>query len=170
MKNRHNQLTAELEQSKENLKISLAFSKSVSVIRSCTTPDHLDAAEKYIDLYNKSFGDSSHVLYHKLKNRRHIVKNYFRTLENQRCMVVSNEDVPVQTGTVVEFTDLDKPNQLPLPLIKYDNDDTAYLCMGIVLPYDDIVLQELNSLPYKERWNRCCKPTCKMFDFQRYKF
>ena len=98
------------------------------------------------------------------KKRLHTIEEYGETLEGDRCMVVTNENEKVWSGTVVDFDDWGKPHQHPLPIIKKDDDNKEYLCMGIVLPYDKERQEKLNNMSYKDRWNSCCREHCKILD------
>jgi hypothetical protein len=92
------------------------------------------------------------------KKRIKVIQEYGELLEGSRVITVGNENTPVQSGTIVEFTDFDKEHQHYLPLVQYDGDETIYLCMGIVLPENKKLKDELNAMDYKTRWNAVCRP------------
>lgn len=134
--------------------------KTLRMIAGCRTLPQVETCERYLSRArfispNADFSDQ----YIQIKKRKSIINRYGSVLEGTRCMVVSNEDVPVEVGSVVKFDDFDKVNQDPLPIVKFESDGKEYLCMGIVLPYNEELFAELNSLPAKKRWNRVCRPS-----------
>lgn len=143
------------------------FEKCKEIILSCRTKEQILTINSLIDLFYSKYKNNKKYLkelslsiseFNHLKNKRlYVIKQYPNCLENDICISVGNEDEPAKKCTVIGFTDFDKINQHFLPLIKYDNEENVYLCMGILLPFDENKLTDLNKLNYKERWNSCCK-------------
>lgn len=139
--------------------------KTKKTILSCNTYFQINSAHRMIENFFGMFQEAvteKDSLVTLLRKRIKVIQDYGLTLEGDRCMTVGNEDEPVKAGTVQEFMDWDKEHQHFLPLVKYDGDDTVYLCMGIVLPLDVEKLEELNKMNYKDRWNSVCRPHATM--------
>ena len=151
------------------------FDKCLKNVRGCRTLPQMITAVKMCNLFltkwkkGKRLTNNSLIYFNDLllaqKKRLHVLKEYGQTLEGAECLVVSNEDIPVWKGKVVYFEDWGKPIQLPLPIIASEEEgDKKYLCMGVVLPYNEGSQIMLNEMPYKERWNFVCRPHAKFED------
>ena len=70
-----------------------------------------------------------------------------------RVMVISNNDEPIIIGEVISF-DINIATISKLPIVKEEKTEKEYLCFGIVLKFDQKLLQELESLSYEDRWNK----------------
>jgi hypothetical protein len=141
--------------------INIAFDKICKTIASSRTIGHLEVCEKMVELHKKQTQQSVSQLSLLIKKRKHVIDTY-PVLEGDECMVVSNERNPVWKGVIKEFDDFDKINQDYLPIIIDCANGTEYLCMGIVLPYDKKLQDELNNMDYIDRWNSVCNPHCKI--------
>ena len=144
-----------------------ALDKVMDVIDSCRTFEHLVGAEKMIDAYRLMFpkGDAT-PLSQRLRKRYRTISNYGETLEGMTVMVVANENEPVRKGIVKRFTDFDKFHQEFLPMVEFE--DGEYLCMGIVLPFDQKIMDELNEIDYKERFKHALKLRKFRNSFKRF--
>jgi len=76
---------------------------------------------------------------------------------NSKVLVRSNDfKEPLTSGTLVGFQEVSKANNT-LPVVKMDNDDKEYLCMSVVLPYDEDLKAFLESLSNERQWDLVCK-------------
>ena len=74
-----------------------------------------------------------------------------------RVICRSNQDDPLLIGTISYFEDFDNPKNDDFPVVKCEKCGKEYICMSIVKPYSDELLQELNKMSYKEQWNYLAK-------------
>lgn len=134
------------------------FEKCMAVIQSCRTHAHIHSAKNMINNFFQLFPKSkthSLALYH--KKRREVIVHYGSTLEGTTVMVVTNEDEPIEKGVVIKFDDFDKPHQNYLPIVRFERDDKEYLCMGVLLPFDEKLRDELMQIQYMDRWKRAAE-------------
>lgn len=150
------------------------FEKCKKVIKSCKTYEQLSNAMNMVtafmqknkpDIKDKKklldYVEFVYLLNQEQKKRLHVFQNYGLTLEGSRCMCIGNEIDPVFAGEISYFYDWDKPEQMPLPIVKKESDGKECLSMGIILPYDKELMDKLNSMPQPARWNSVCKGTYK---------
>lgn len=136
------------------------FEKCVKVIKSCKTDKQLLTARNMVTFFFKKYNKEDEykdILGQECKKREHVISHYGNTLEGSKCIVVGNEIDPVFSAEILYFEDWGKPHQMPLPIVRKDDDGKEYLSMGIVLPYDKELMDKLNLLPQPERWNLVCR-------------
>jgi len=127
------------------------------IIDSCTNEKHIESCKRMIENHPDK------ILYQEfIKKREYVLKEYKGLVEGAEVIVIGNENVPAWKGTIISFYDNDNKWTNPFPIIKKNDNDKEYMCMGIVLPFSEKELNRLNSLDYKERWNSVCSEHCKI--------
>ena len=74
-----------------------------------------------------------------------------------RVIVRSNEDDPLLIGTIIDFENFDNPKNDWFPVVQDEQTDKPFTCLGIVNPYSEQLLTELENLTPKEQWNKLAK-------------
>ena len=70
-----------------------------------------------------------------------------------KVIVRSNEDIPLMTGVVTRFFDMDGKWSDKTPVVKSDIDGEEYVCMGLVLPFNTELVELLQTMTPKEQWD-----------------
>jgi len=78
------------------------------------------------------------------------VKTYTPELLQGDIMVVSNEDGPLHRGRIVGFVELTQSKQLT-PMVE-NKDGKRYICLGVILPYDEQLKTLLETLSGRVRF------------------
>jgi len=135
-----------------------SFDRCLNVIHSCRTFEHIEVAKKMIDNFFILFPESkTNSLRLYLKKRMSAIAKYKNTLEGTTVMVITNEDEPIEKGIVTRFNDFDKVSQDYLPMVKFERDEKEYLCMGVLLPFNEKLREELMQINCKERWKKAAE-------------
>ncbi len=74
-----------------------------------------------------------------------------------KVIVRSNEDDPLLIGHITSFTDFGNPKNDLCPIVEDEETKEEFICMGIVKPYSEGLLKELEPLTPKEQWNLLSK-------------
>lgn len=70
-----------------------------------------------------------------------------------KVLVRSNEPDAIWTGIITKWENWGKPDQEPFPIIRDYFTNKEFLCMGIIIPYSDKMLEKLVTMPPIEQWN-----------------
>ena len=73
--------------------------------------------------------------------------------KNTKVIVRNNEDEPYHIGTLIRYEIIGQMRESLLPIVKFDEDGKEYMCGGIVLEYDPILISILDKLTPKEQWD-----------------
>lgn len=77
---------------------------------------------------------------------------------------VSNNIDGVSRGTLLRFTRITMAKNI-VPIVRYENDETEYICMGTLIPFDDEMydtLKELESRGDSSAWNYVSPSWCQI--------
>lgn len=137
--------------------------RCLNVILSCRNFKQIKIAKNMCKNFKNKYKDSKDVFHYikelnyYFKKREVVLRDYGNTLEGDRCIVISNEKDPIILGTVSCFTDFDKYNQSYIPIVTNKENKKDYVCMGVVLPFNEENIIKLNSMPIEKRWKEACK-------------
>jgi len=74
-----------------------------------------------------------------------------------RVIVRSNEDCTLLIGTIIDFENFGNPRNEFFPVVIEEETGKLFVCLGIVKPYSDELIKELEPLTPKEQWNKLSK-------------
>jgi len=83
-----------------------------------------------------------------------MTSSLYEDYRDVKVLVRSNEDEPLLVGTLVGYQTITQAKNI-VPLVRYDN--KTFLCLGIVLPYDEKFESFLNTISPNEQYRLCVK-------------
>ena len=117
------------------------------IIRSCTTPEQLEVAKKYADLFVtliKTNVDATDEFLLDINRREAEIK--YKLSPGDKCIAIGNEEFP-SIGTLIDYIPITQAKTF-VPHVKYIDSEGA--CLSHLVPYTDELWNEIEIA--KNNW------------------